>query len=225
MRCCCCPRLAAGGGASPFDRLPDELLEAIVGCLGDASAYPGCDRMTRAHERSSTLRGVARCSRACFRAVMHTLQATHVLSAGPLPDLELVQRGVTVDAARLTAYCEVCGFGLPRLVPATYPHVLAFPLLVALMTDGRFPFVAVGTVQVAVAELSEGVVEALERGVRVGERLGDGGIGHATSLARVARRRYPVPAWRCPLRAGRRRAPQTGVSSPRSRTRSAARVR
>jgi acyl dehydratase len=67
---------------------------------------------------------------------------------GPLPDLELVQRGIAVDAARLTAYSEVCGFGLPRTVPATYPHVLAFPLLVALMTDRRFPFVAVGTVHV-----------------------------------------------------------------------------
>jgi acyl dehydratase len=69
-------------------------------------------------------------------------------SGGPLPDLELVQRGIAVDAARLTAYSEVCGFGPPRTVPATYPHVLAFPLLVALMTDPRFPFVAVGTVHV-----------------------------------------------------------------------------
>jgi acyl dehydratase len=69
-------------------------------------------------------------------------------SGGPLPDLELVQRGIAVDAARLTAYSKVCGFGPPRTVPATYPHVLAFPLLVALMTDPRFPFVAVGTVHV-----------------------------------------------------------------------------
>lgn len=67
-------------------------------------------------------------------------------SGGELPNLELNQRGVGIDAERLTAYSEVCGFGIGEHVPATYPHVLAFPLHLALMTDGSFPFPPMGMV-------------------------------------------------------------------------------
>ncbi|MGH3386779.1 MAG: MaoC family dehydratase [Nocardioidaceae bacterium] len=65
-----------------------------------------------------------------------------------LPDLELVRRGVTTDPDRLAAYSTVCGFGVPRVLPATYPHILAFPLHLALMTDGAFPFAPMGIVHV-----------------------------------------------------------------------------
>jgi acyl dehydratase len=66
-----------------------------------------------------------------------------------MPDLELVLDGVEVDAARLAAYAKVCGFALRDELPATYPHVLAFPLQMALMNDERFPFAAVGLVHVS----------------------------------------------------------------------------
>jgi acyl dehydratase len=66
-----------------------------------------------------------------------------------LPDLELLQQGVRVDRDRLAEYAEVCGFGLRDTVPATYPHILAFPLHMALMTDGTFPFAPMGLVHVA----------------------------------------------------------------------------
>ena len=33
-------------------------------------------------------------------------------------------------------------------LPATYPHILAFPLHLALMTDGSFPFPAIGLVHI-----------------------------------------------------------------------------
>jgi acyl dehydratase len=35
------------------------------------------------------------------------------------------------------------------VLPATYPHILAFPLHLALMTDGRFPFPAIGLVHIS----------------------------------------------------------------------------
>ena len=70
-------------------------------------------------------------------------------SGKDLPDLELVEPGVRVDADRLAAYNEVCGFGLRDEIPATYPHILAFPLHMALMTDGSFPFAPMGLVHVA----------------------------------------------------------------------------
>ena len=70
-------------------------------------------------------------------------------TARKLPDLQLAQEGVGVDRDRLAAYAQVCGFGLRDAVPATYPHILAFPLHMALMTDGTFPFAPMGIVHVA----------------------------------------------------------------------------
>ena len=63
-----------------------------------------------------------------------------------LPDLALTRHDVPVDAARLRRYAEVCGFPRRDTLPMTYPHVLAFPLHLAIMTDGSFPFPAIGTV-------------------------------------------------------------------------------
>src|SRR3954471_21348004 len=59
-----------------------------------------------------------------------------------LPGVELVLRDARADRDALAAYARVCGFPLRNVLPATYPHILAFPLHLALMTDGRFPFPA-----------------------------------------------------------------------------------
>jgi acyl dehydratase len=66
-----------------------------------------------------------------------------------LPDLELAQPTVRIDRDRLAAYTEVCAFGLRDTVPVTYPHILAFPLHMALMTARSFPFAPMGLVHVA----------------------------------------------------------------------------
>ncbi|MEV4753776.1 MaoC/PaaZ C-terminal domain-containing protein [Micromonospora sp. NPDC049559] len=66
-----------------------------------------------------------------------------------LPDVELLVRGVTVDRAHLAAYDRVCGFRLTDALPATYPHVLAFPLALRLMTAPEFPFPLAGLVHIA----------------------------------------------------------------------------
>ncbi len=68
---------------------------------------------------------------------------------GELPDLELALEQVQVDRDRLAAYAHVCGFSLRDALPATFPHVLAFPLHMALMTDGNFPFPAIGLVHLS----------------------------------------------------------------------------
>ncbi|MGZ8736345.1 MAG: MaoC family dehydratase [Nocardioides sp.] len=67
-------------------------------------------------------------------------------SGGALPDLTLTRHDVPVDRAKVAAYSEVCGFPLKEALPVTYPHMLAFPLHMAIMTDGSFPFPAIGTV-------------------------------------------------------------------------------
>lgn len=70
-------------------------------------------------------------------------------SGAELPDTELVLRGVRVDRRRLADYARVCGFRLTDTLPPTYPHVLAFPLALALMTAPEFPFPAAGVVHLA----------------------------------------------------------------------------
>jgi acyl dehydratase len=66
-----------------------------------------------------------------------------------LDDTELLVRGVAVDADRLAAYARLCGFRLSDTLPPTYPHILAFPLALELMTRPGFPFPLVGLVHVA----------------------------------------------------------------------------
>ena len=56
-----------------------------------------------------------------------------------VPDLTLRLRDVAVEPDRLSAYNRVCGFDLRNAVPVTYPHILAFPLQLSLMTDPEFP--------------------------------------------------------------------------------------
>ncbi len=63
-----------------------------------------------------------------------------------LPDLALARHDVGVDAGHLRRYAEVCGFPRKDALPVTYPHVLAFPLHLAIMTDASFPFPAIGIV-------------------------------------------------------------------------------
>jgi acyl dehydratase len=67
-------------------------------------------------------------------------------SGSTLPQLRLTRHDVSIDRGHVAAYSEVCGFGLKETVPLTYPHMLAFPLHMAIMTDQEFPFPAIGTV-------------------------------------------------------------------------------
>jgi acyl dehydratase len=84
---------------------------------------------------------------------------------GPMPDLDIRSDGVHADPSHVADYARVCGFRLREELPPTYPHVLAFPLHMRLMTDGSFPFVAVGLVHVANRI-------RLRRPLRAGEELG-----------------------------------------------------
>jgi acyl dehydratase len=67
---------------------------------------------------------------------------------GDLPTDRFARRGVAVDPAHLAAYTRVCGLPLNDVLPATYPHVLAFPLQMVLMSDRSFPLALPGLVHV-----------------------------------------------------------------------------
>jgi acyl dehydratase len=67
---------------------------------------------------------------------------------GDLPSDRLARKGVTVDPAHLAAYDRVCRLPLNDVLPATYPHMLTFPLQMALMSDRSFPLALPGLVHV-----------------------------------------------------------------------------
>ncbi|MDK3257164.1 MaoC family dehydratase [Blastococcus capsensis] len=67
---------------------------------------------------------------------------------GDLPDTHLARTGVTVDGGNLAGYARICGFPLTDSLPPTYPHLLTFPLQMALMGDRSFPLALPGLVHV-----------------------------------------------------------------------------
>ena len=74
----------------------------------------------------------------------------------PRPDADfprsrLVLPGLRIDLARLAAYERVCGFATgDDALPATYPHVLGFPLAMRLMSGRGFPLPLLGLVHTSI---------------------------------------------------------------------------
>ena len=65
------------------------------------------------------------------------------------PTTRLAQTGVARRSARNSPpTTRVCRYQLTDVLPVTYPHVLAFPLQLALMTDRSFPLALPGLVHV-----------------------------------------------------------------------------
>lgn len=68
---------------------------------------------------------------------------------GALPTRRLMVTNLTQDADRLADYGRVCGFTQRDEVPATWLHVLTFPLQVHLMAARDFPLGLAGLVHVS----------------------------------------------------------------------------
>lgn len=69
--------------------------------------------------------------------------------ADALPAVELVVGDAVADPGRLARYRALCGFADGDTLPPTYPHVLAFPAALALLTGRDFPLPALGLIHVA----------------------------------------------------------------------------
>ncbi len=81
---------------------------------------------------------------------------------GDVPDQVLTRADVAVDRSRVAAYDRVCGFDVSDTLPPTYPHMLAFGMHLALMTDGRFPLPAIGLVHIANTITAHRPIDAAE---------------------------------------------------------------
>ncbi|WP_063040879.1 MaoC family dehydratase [Nocardia grenadensis] len=82
------------------------------------------------------------------------LYAQAVLGAIPLvssrkseiPDRAVRLDGYRVDPENLAAYCAATGLRFGDTLPLTYPFIITFPLVMKLVVQRDFPFVAVGAV-------------------------------------------------------------------------------
>lgn len=109
--------------------------------------------------------------------------------AGEVPELTLKLSRARLDPARLDTYRRLCGFEAGVSLPATAPHLLAFPLHMALMSDPAFPFAAVGLVHLhntIVVRRALGVQEPLDLSVRA-STLGDHAKGRTFTIVTEAR--------------------------------------
>ena len=69
--------------------------------------------------------------------------------AAHLPALRLVRPAAPLEPAAIERYARVCGFIPEHGVPLTFPHLLAFPLHLLMLTDPAFPWPALGLVHLA----------------------------------------------------------------------------
>lgn len=80
-----------------------------------------------------------------------------------IPDIEATVADVSVDKNNLAAYRDVCGFAAGDMLPVTYPHILAFPVHMAVLTHGDFPLKLLGLVHVRNAITQYRSIEVDER--------------------------------------------------------------
>ena len=66
-----------------------------------------------------------------------------------VPDVRYSRAGIRLDVDDLVAYSHVCRFPVSGTLPPTYPHLVAFPLQMAVMSGDRFPLPLLGAVHVA----------------------------------------------------------------------------
>ena len=88
-------------------------------------------------------------SPAVWPSLARALLARRPLLLAPgetIPALEARLAPLVPDPAHLDAYRELCGFEPDERLPLTYPHVLAGPLHLALLTGSAFPLRLLGLI-------------------------------------------------------------------------------
>ena len=96
------------------------------------------------------------------------LKAATTLSGGlskgeTIPDIVAEVPDLEVRAEELAKYRKVCGFRHTPHLPVTYPHVLAFPLHMAVMTHKDFPLKLLGLIHVRNEITQYRPIEAAEK--------------------------------------------------------------
>jgi acyl dehydratase len=111
--------------------------------------------------------GLATLARAALPAVpgVNRLPGVRKGPARDFTGLSYAREAVVAERSRVDAYAAVCSFPRRDVVPVSFPHLLAFPLHMAIMGDPAFPYPAIGMVHLEnaiTARRAIGVGEALD---------------------------------------------------------------
>jgi acyl dehydratase len=85
---------------------------------------------------------------ALYPRILSARKPAHVPDGQQVSRLEAHLAGIRIDAAHLARYREVCGIPAGSRLPIAYPHVLASPLHLALLSSDKFPVRLLGLVHV-----------------------------------------------------------------------------
>ena len=102
--------------------------------------------------------------RAALPSIPVVNQLPGVRKTGGDPSLLREVRSATVSRDHVRRYAAVCGFPVKDAAPLTFPHVLAFPLHMAVLSSPEFPYPAIGMLH-----LSNSITQ--HRPVAIGETL------------------------------------------------------
>jgi acyl dehydratase len=83
-----------------------------------------------------------------YARALLSLRPTLAPAGHAQPLIEASLAGLTAAPERLAAYREICGFPVGHGLPLTYPHVMAMPLHMAILTASAFPVRLLGLVHV-----------------------------------------------------------------------------
>jgi acyl dehydratase len=94
-------------------------------------------------------------------------------TGGTFTGISRTGTATTIERGHVDAFARVCGFPAKDTVPLPYPHLLAFPLQMAIMSDPAFPAPAIGTVHLENSITSHRAI-AIGESVNVTVNVGPG---------------------------------------------------
>jgi acyl dehydratase len=83
-----------------------------------------------------------------YPGIMVSRKPSMVPDGGEVPRIEARLSKVIIDPKHLAAYSEICGAAAGATLPIAYPHILAFPLHLAMLGAEAFPVKLFGLVHV-----------------------------------------------------------------------------
>ena len=83
-----------------------------------------------------------------YPKIMVSRKPSLVPDGGEVPRIEARLAKVTIDRKHLAAYSEICGAAAGATLPIAYPHILAFPLHLAMLGAEAFPVKLFGLVHI-----------------------------------------------------------------------------
>ena len=84
-----------------------------------------------------------------YPKIMVSRKPSLVPEGGEVPRIESRLAKVVIDRKHLASYSEICGAAAGATLPIAYPHILAFPLHLAMLGAEAFPVKLFGLVHVS----------------------------------------------------------------------------